>query len=342
LTCDLSDFKNIPTNIISGFLGAGKTTVIQYLLNNKPTSEVWAVIVNEFGQVGVDAALLKNDKVTIKEIPGGCLCCVGSQSLNVGLNRIIRSVKPQRILIEPTGLGHPKKIIDLLTGEFYKSVLNVKAVINLVDAKNLNNARYLNNATFVEQSKLADILIATKRDTYSEDDINCFFKYAMSFQPEKIEVTMIEQGRLQLECLDFKRLINYSDESNSADFSRNHSHQHVESEMGNESDREVLQGWEMLQGMSEGFYSVSWKISNLTVFNKNKILSFLAQLRNETGVERVKGVIKTNKGWNSMNLTRYDSEILSVGEHTDSILEVISEKLLALKELNAILLKCCN
>ena len=139
----LSQFSNIPTNIISGFLGAGKTTAIRYLLENKPSSERWAVVVNEFGKVGIDGALLKNDTVEIKEIPGGCLCCVGSQSLNVGLNQIIRNVHPQRILIEPTGLGHPKRLIDSLTGGYFKSVLDLKAVICLLDARQLKNQKYL-------------------------------------------------------------------------------------------------------------------------------------------------------------------------------------------------------
>jgi len=202
----MTTYSNISTNIISGFLGVGKTTVIQYLLKQKPKSETWAVIVNEFGKVGIDGALLKNDEVSIKEIPGGCLCCVGSQALSVGLNKIIRTLKPQRILIEPTGLGHPAKLIKTLTGEFYQSVLDLKAIINLVDARNLKDNRYTDNENFIDQSNLADILIASKMDTYSEADKQQFFDYVSSFTPDKSKALMVEQGHLQLDWLDYPRL----------------------------------------------------------------------------------------------------------------------------------------
>jgi len=72
----MSASRPIPTNLISGFLGAGKTTAILHLLRQKPADERWAVLVNEFGEIGVDGALLGNpDEVFIREVAGGCICC---------------------------------------------------------------------------------------------------------------------------------------------------------------------------------------------------------------------------------------------------------------------------
>ena len=76
----LKRITNDPTNIITGFLGSGKTTAILHLLKNKPADEKWAVLVNEFGEIGVDGSLFegKNSKkqgVFIREVPGGCMCC---------------------------------------------------------------------------------------------------------------------------------------------------------------------------------------------------------------------------------------------------------------------------
>ena len=100
--------QRVATNIITGFLGAGKTTTILHLLKNKPKNENWAVLVNEFGEIGIDGALMVEHGAMIKEIPGGCMCCTAGVPMSVGINALLRT-NPDRLLIEPTGLGHPKR-----------------------------------------------------------------------------------------------------------------------------------------------------------------------------------------------------------------------------------------
>ncbi|VAW58526.1 Metal chaperone, involved in Zn homeostasis [hydrothermal vent metagenome] len=324
-------FKNIPTNIISGFLGAGKTTAIQALLKQKPASENWAVIVNEFGKVGIDGALLKNDEVEIKEIPGGCLCCVGSQSLSVGLNNIIRNVKPHRIIIEPTGLGHPKKLIDTLTGEFYQSVLDLKAIINLLDARNLNDERYTTNESFIDQVNLADILIGSKSDTYSENDKYNFMNYASQLKPAKTKVVMLEQGQLKLQWLDLTRLKNRA-----AAFAESHQHAKNETEISTENNT----NWFIVDGFANGYSSVGWKINKVTRFSEKTINKYLSDVFEQTSTERIKGVVFTDKGWLSINCTRLDRQIIRVDEQASSILEIISSSLMDSEKLNKQLKKC--
>ena len=114
--------KNIPTNIVTGFLGAGKTTSIIGLLAARPADETWAVLVNEFGEVGIDKALITGelgdcDDVVVLEVPGGCMCCTAGISMNIALSEIIFLVQPDRILIEPTGLGHPNEVMQTLHHE---------------------------------------------------------------------------------------------------------------------------------------------------------------------------------------------------------------------------------
>ena len=105
----------IPTTLITGFLGVGKTTAILQLLANKPNNENWAVLVNEFGEIGIDSALLAGNSneqgVFIREVPGGCMCCASGVPMQVALNQLITKAKPDRLLIEPTGLGHPKEVV---------------------------------------------------------------------------------------------------------------------------------------------------------------------------------------------------------------------------------------
>lgn len=72
--------NRVPTNILTGFLGVGKTTTILNLLKNKPENENWAVLVNEFGEIGIDGALMTDQGALIKEVPGGCMCCTARRS----------------------------------------------------------------------------------------------------------------------------------------------------------------------------------------------------------------------------------------------------------------------
>lgn len=112
--------KAVPTNIITGFLGVGKTTAILHLLASKPANERWAVLVNEFGEIGIDGGLMAGGQgaqtgVFIREVPGGCMCCVSGLPMQMALNRLLMDAKPDRLLIEPTGLGHPQEVIESLS-----------------------------------------------------------------------------------------------------------------------------------------------------------------------------------------------------------------------------------
>ena len=108
--------KAVPTHIISGFLGAGKTTLLKYLLTQKPEHEVWAVLMNEFGQIGVDQHMLtQTEGYEVKELLGGCLCCSSQLPMQIALSRLISETQPDRLFIEPTGLGHPAQLLEQLT-----------------------------------------------------------------------------------------------------------------------------------------------------------------------------------------------------------------------------------
>ena len=126
---------DIPTHIIAGPLGAGKTSVIRQLLNQRPVHERWAVLINEFGQIGLDAALLAraDDGVQIAEVAGGCLCCVNGVPFQVGLGRLLRQIKPHRLFIEPSGLGHPLQLTRQLQQAPWTGVLSLQPLTVVLD-----------------------------------------------------------------------------------------------------------------------------------------------------------------------------------------------------------------
>lgn len=129
--------QNIPTHVIAGPLGAGKTSLIKHLLAQRPTHERWAVLINEFGQIGLDAALLTQDDdgIALGEVAGGCLCCVNGAPFQVGLGRLLRKAKPDRLFIEPSGLGHPAQLLKQLREAPWQNVLAVQPCVLVLDAQ---------------------------------------------------------------------------------------------------------------------------------------------------------------------------------------------------------------
>ncbi|MCG4452826.1 CobW-like GTP-binding protein [Pseudomonas sp. MMS21-TM103] len=128
--------KNIPTHLIAGPLGAGKTSLIRNLLAQRPAAERWAVLINEFGLIGLDAALLSSDAdgIAMGEVAGGCLCCVNGVPFQIGLSRLLRKARPDRLLIEPSGLGHPLELLRQLREPPWAGVLAVQPAVLVLDA----------------------------------------------------------------------------------------------------------------------------------------------------------------------------------------------------------------
>jgi G3E family GTPase len=128
--------QNIPTHVIAGPLGAGKTTLIKQLLGQKPAGERWAILINEFGQIGLDAALLTTakDGIALGEVAGGCLCCVNGAPFQVGLGRLLKKARPDRLFIEPSGLGHPAQLMEQLREPPWEGVLAVQPSVMVLDA----------------------------------------------------------------------------------------------------------------------------------------------------------------------------------------------------------------
>ncbi|MBA1189182.1 cobalamin biosynthesis protein CobW [Pseudomonas entomophila] len=131
--------RDIPTHIIAGPLGAGKTSLIRHLLSQRPNAERWAVLVNEFGQIGLDAALLdaRDPDIAISEVAGGCLCCVNGVPFQVALGRLLRAHRPHRLFIEPSGLGHPLELVSQLGRQPWAGVLSVQPLVTVLNGSAL-------------------------------------------------------------------------------------------------------------------------------------------------------------------------------------------------------------
>jgi len=310
--------NKVPTNIITGFLGVGKTSAILNLLKTKPENERWAVLVNEFGEIGVDGSLFQGmhteeSGVFIREVPGGCMCCAAGLPMQIALNQLLAKARPDRLLIEPTGLGHPVEVLEVLSESYYQDALSVQKVITLVDARKVSDSRYTGHDTFNQQIKIADIVVGNKQDLYQENEQQALVDYVKN--NFSAEVLFTEQGVLSPEILEgeTEALVNLK---------KAHHHHHHDSNTSNLNDQLIPQeeGFIKAENSGEGFKSVGWRFDANQIFNYSKLYTFLCGLN----AERMKAVFITNQGIYGYNLTSDALTEVEMDESLESRIEIIA------------------
>ncbi|MDE7263059.1 MAG: GTP-binding protein [Anaeroplasmataceae bacterium] len=156
-------------DIISGFLGAGKTTFIKRLLNSKLKNEKVVLIENEFGEVSVDSDFLADTKIDVKELSQGCICCSLFGDFSKSLNEVVEKFHPDRILIEPSGVGKLSDIIQAVADAELEHNLN--ALVCLVDVTKAKMYSKNFGEFFLDQIKSAHTLILSRTDVAKEEKI---------------------------------------------------------------------------------------------------------------------------------------------------------------------------
>lgn len=158
-------------DIFSGFLGAGKTTLIKKLIKEAYAGEKLVLIENEFGETGIDGGFLKESGIQINEMNSGCICCSLVGDFADALSKVLEEYNPDRILIEPSGVGKLSDVIKAVLGaENGKAVLNGAAVV--VDA---NKCRmYIKNfgEFFIDQVENAKTVVLSRTSDISEEKLN--------------------------------------------------------------------------------------------------------------------------------------------------------------------------
>tara|TARA_R110002049_G_scaffold44333_5_gene130112 strand:- start:171320 stop:172354 length:1035 start_codon:yes stop_codon:yes gene_type:complete len=177
----MSDLAKIPVTVITGFLGAGKTTLIRHLMMNAGGRRL-AVLVNEFGTVGVDGDILKSCAIedcpaeNIVELANGCICCTVADDFIPTIEALMAlPTRPDHILIETSGLALPKPLLKAFDWPAIRSKITVDGVIALADAEAVAAGRFAADVAAVDAQRLADDSIdhETPLSEVFEDQISC-------------------------------------------------------------------------------------------------------------------------------------------------------------------------
>ena len=159
----------VKVDIISGFLGAGKTTLIQKLLKEALVGRKVVLIENEFGEIGIDGGFLQESGVEIREMNSGCICCSLVGDFKTSLQEVLRTYTPERILIEPSGVGKLSEVVQAVSG--VDAEIAISGKITVVD---VNKCKlYLKNfgEFFLDQVKEADTILLSRTDSASAEKV---------------------------------------------------------------------------------------------------------------------------------------------------------------------------
>lgn len=306
--------KTVPTHIISGFLGAGKTTLLQHLLSQKPKDEVWAVLMNEFGQIGVDQQLLPQDEgYAVKELLGGCLCCSSQLPMHIALARLLSEQKPDRLFIEPTGLGHPSQLFDQLTEPHWQSSLAMRALITVVDGSRLHDTNWVKQNLYEDQLKAAQIVVVSHTDVMTFEDDQALVLLKDEYQPYHQEWIKIENGQLALNKIDVAARLTERSIQPLLKLQK----QMTETEVVKEINQLPYHYVESAQG----YIVAGWKLPKRWKFEFYALLDLLCVQQDWL---RIKGIFNTDQGWKVFNFNPDQFNYKSGEEGIDNRIEIIS------------------
>lgn len=287
----------IPVTVITGFLGSGKTTLVRHLLQNNQGRRI-AVLVNEFGEVGIDGDLLRQCQIcdedeapdaNILELANGCLCCTVQEEFLPTMQELIkRRDRIDCILIETSGLALPKPLVQSFRWPEIRNAATVDGVITVVDCEALALGQFVGDLDaleaqrqaddsidhetpieelFEDQLACADLVLLTKSDVVSEADRAKVQTWLNSEVPQGVKILPVQQGEISPDVL---LGFNAAVEDN---LDQRHSHHDHEEEHDHDEDINAVQ------------------IITAATFDPNKLIEQLKSLVQQQEIYRIKGFV---------------------------------------------------
>lgn len=312
----ISPTQAVPTHIISGFLGAGKTTLLQHLLSEKPENEVWAVLMNEFGQIGVDQQMLPQTQgYEVKELLGGCLCCSSQLPMQIALSRLLSESKPDRLFIEPTGLGHPAQLLEQLTEPHWQPSIAMRALVTVVDGSRLHDLDWTKQNLYADQLKAAQIIVVSHADTMDFADEQALEALQSEYQAYQQTWLMSGQEHISLQQIDLPYVGTRRKIQPLLKIQKTFS--------AGQSLSEIKQLPYHYVETAQGYSVAGWKLPKRWQFDFYALLDLLCE---QQGWLRIKGIFNTDQGWKTFNFNPEQFNYQSVEESIDNRIEIIVQQ----------------
>ncbi len=284
-----------PVTVLTGFLGAGKTTLVRDAFRFRPDPERWAVVVNERGTVGIDGALLAGAGVTVREVAGGCVCCTAGVELRAALVSILRQVRPDRLFIEPSGVARPEAVLDALRASGVREVVAPRSTLCALDARRLADPRILRSDAFLAQFAAADRVVGTHAAAQTADSRRALASLVSSAWPPKRELAWTDGAFDEL----------WLDETPGTGL------RFSPGSGGGEDLHEAGTIW----GVDAIFDTAALEGAVQALVQPGLL---------PEGVARIKGLFRTNRGWRQLDGTSIELRWTPTGWRSDSRVEILA------------------
>lgn len=329
--------EKISVNIICGPLGSGKTTLVRHFLNHKPAEEKWALLVNEFGSVGIDGAILsETGNLLVKQMPGGCICCTAQADLKTAIHKLLDSHRPQRLIIEPTGLGEPDTLVDLFTDPDLSPHFSIETLFGVLDVANTDLAELENLTIMQSLTSMADVLVLNKTDMATQAQLNTLSEFCDQLYPPKQFIVKTEQAKIDISLINLqhKVIAGFKFTPNTPTLSPLNTSAH-QAHLNDPVSHTLPYEPNALAGLTSRLYkkqldveSIGWIFSAETTFDWPK-LNLLFQTMGEISpnlpglVKRAKGVFRIGKPWMLFQYVNQQSTREYIAYRKDSRIEIL-------------------
>lgn len=281
--------KGLPVTIITGFLGSGKTTLLNHILTNQSGLKT-AVLVNEFGEIGIDNELIVSTDESMVELNNGCICCTINEDLVNAVYKILeQEAKIDYLVVETTGLADPLPVALTFLGTELRDMTRLDSIITMVDCANYSLDLF-NSEAALSQIQYGDVIVLNKTDLVDKADVDALeVKVRDLKQDARILRTQKSQVSLPLILsVGLFESDKYYDQTESAEHDHDHEHHHDHDHDHHDHDHDHHDHDHSHHLENDGFSSISFQFDK--PFNIRKFQYFLDNQLDES-IFRAKGIL---------------------------------------------------